>query len=76
MDLRQSFHRTNFEEDPDPDFLDEVRQKLREVEAMDRTRETAREYSSRARACIENVTSNSFTVALEQLADYVFRRIK
>jgi octaprenyl-diphosphate synthase len=75
-DLRRRFHRTNFEEDPDPEFLEEIRRTLRDVEALDRTREVAREYSSRARACIGEIDSNSFIVALEQLADYVFRRIQ
>jgi geranylgeranyl pyrophosphate synthase len=74
--LRENLlNRGGFEE-IEPELLDEIRQRIDEHDALSRTRETAREYSSRARAALEGTPANPHGQALEKLSDYVFKRIQ
>jgi len=56
------------------EFLRDLRQRVRATDALRETRERAREYASRARACLQNDGDNRYGEALKTVSRYVFKR--
>ncbi|MFB6347446.1 MAG: polyprenyl synthetase family protein [bacterium] len=58
-----------------PDKHDDIINILRKTSSLENARSMAKDYSSRARACIEGAPDNAYVSALDKLADYVYGRL-